>query len=146
MVTRARDGGAEAREIEHTADVGFEVEAPDLPTLFERAGLAMLGVAIDVTTVEPRERVPLFVQADDLPGLLHDWLQELIVLFQARGTALSELAVDAVSAAAVRGWGAGERVDRTRHALYTEIKGVSYHELAVRQTETGWCARVILDV
>ena len=146
MVTRARDGGALAREIEHTADVGFEVEAPDLPTLFERAGLAMLGVAIELTMVEPLERIPLVVRADDLAGLLHDWLQHLIVLLQARATALSELAVEEVSARAVRGWGAGERIDRTRHALHTEIKGVSYHELAVRRTETGWCARVILDV
>src|SRR2546428_529769 len=42
MVTRARDGGPFAREVEHTADLGLEIEAPTLPLLFERAGLAML--------------------------------------------------------------------------------------------------------
>jgi len=140
------DPGSVAREIEHTADVGFEVEAPTLAALFERAGLALLGFMIALDAVEPRERVPLETRADDAVGLLHDWLHALVVLFQARGIALSELTVDDVSATAVRGWGAGERVDRARHVLYTEVKGVSYHELAVRQMPAGWWARVILDV
>jgi SHS2 domain-containing protein len=86
------------------------------------------------------------VGADDAVGLLHDWLQALLVLLQARGIALSELIVDDVSATIVHGRGTGERVDRGRHVLYTEVKGVSYHELAVRQTPAGWWARVILDV
>ena len=146
MVTRARDVGPFAREVEHTADRGLEIEAPSLPLLFERAGLAMLGFMIELDAVEPRERVPLEIRADDAIGLLHDWLQALLVLLQARGIALSELALEDVSASALHGWGAGERVDRGRHRLYTEIKGVSYHELAVRQTVTGWWARVILDV
>jgi SHS2 domain-containing protein len=143
---RACDPGSVAREIEHTADVGFEVEAPTLAALFERAGLGMLGFMIGLDAVDPREHVPLEIRADDAIGLLHDWLQALLVLLQARGIALSELAVDDVSATVVHGWGAGERVDRARHVLHTEVKGVSYHELAVQQTPAGWWARVILDV
>ena len=146
MPTRASDPGLVVREIEHTADVGFEVEAPTLGVLFERAGLATLGVAVGLETVAPRERLPLEVHAEDTVSLLHDWLQQLVVVLQARGIALSELAVEEVSEVLVRGWGAGERVDRGRHRLCTEVKGVSYHELAVRETATGWLARVILDV
>jgi SHS2 domain-containing protein len=146
MPTRAGDPGVVVREVEHTADVGFEVEAPTIEALFERAGLATLSVAIGLETVEARERVALEVRADDLTSLLHDWLQQLVIVLQARGIVLSELGVDDVSEVAVRGWGAGERVDRGRHRIYTEVKGVSYHELAVRETATGWWARVILDV
>ena len=146
MPTRAGDSGVVVREIEHTADVGFEVEAPTIEALFERAGLATLGVAVGLETVERRERVGVEVHAEDLVSLLHDWLQQLVVILQARGIALSEIAVEEVSAVVVRGWGAGERVDRARHRLYTGVKGVSYHELAVQETATGWWARVILDV
>ncbi|HLY38405.1 MAG TPA: archease [Candidatus Binatia bacterium] len=146
MPTRAGDPGLVVREIEHTADVGFEVEAPTIAALFERAGLATLAIAIGLETVERQERIALEVRADDLTSLLHDWLQQLVVVLQARGIALSELGVDDVSEVAVRGWGAGERVDRGRHRLYTEVKGVTYHELAVQQTAAGWSARVILDV
>jgi SHS2 domain-containing protein len=146
MVTRARDGGPLAREIEHTADLGFEVEAPTLPLLFERAGLALLGCMIDLTGVETRERVALAVEAESLEELLHDWLQALLVRFQAGGFVAAELSVDEIGARTLRASAAGEHVDRARHRFCTEVKGVTYHQLAVRATPAGWWARVILDV
>src|SRR5213083_2795062 len=84
--------------------------------------------------------------ADDREALLHDWLQHLLVRLQAGPFAMSELAVEEVSERALRAWGAGERVDRGRHRLYTEVKGVTYHRLALRETAGGWWARIILDV
>ena len=149
MVTRACDPGPLgplAREIEHTADLGLEVEAPSLAALFERAGLATLALMIDLAAVEPRERVELGCEADDREALLRDWLQSLLVRFQADGLALCELAVESIGERAVRGWGRGERIDRSRHRLYTEIKGIAWHELAVRERAGGWWARFILDV
>jgi SHS2 domain-containing protein len=146
MVTRAGEEGPFVREIEHTADVGLEIEGPTLAVLFERAGLAVLGLMIDLASVEPRERVTLAVDADDPESLLHDWLQTLLVRLQAHAFVPSELAVEAIDAQGLRAAAAGERIDRARHAVYTEIKGVSYHALAVRETPTGWWARVILDV
>ena len=146
MPTRVGDPGLVEREIEHSADVGFEDEEPTIEALFERAGLTTLAVSVGLETVDARERVALEVRADDLTSLLHDWLQQLVVVLQARGIALAEIAVEEVSDVVARGWGAGERVDRGRHRLYTEVKGVSYHELAVRETASGWWARVILDV
>ncbi len=118
MVTRARDPGPFVREIEHTADLGFEVEAPSLPLLFERAGLGMLGLMIDLAAVEPRERIALALAAEDREALLHDWLQHLLVRLQAGPFAVSELAVEEVSERTLRAWG----------------------------TAGGWWARIILDV
>lgn len=146
MVTRARDSGPLAREVDHTADLCIEVEAPTLPVLFERAGLAMLALAVDLDGVEPRERIVLAVDADDRQALLHDWLQTLLVRLDVEGFATAELAVDEMTERSVRGWGAGERLDRARHRTHAEIKGVSYHELTVRETDRGWWARIILDV
>src|SRR5439155_1020070 len=72
MVTRARDPGPFVREIEHTADLGLEVEAPSLPLLFERAGLGMLGLMIDLAAVEPRERVAIARQGGmRVPGRIY---------------------------------------------------------------------------
>jgi SHS2 domain-containing protein len=146
VVTRARDPGPLAREIEHAADLGLEVDAPTLPALFERAGLATLALMVDLRAVEPRDRVTLAVDADDRVALLHDWLQTLLVRLTTDGFAPAELAVADLTDRRVRGWATGERVDPARHALHTELKGVSYHELAVRRTPTGWSARIIVDV
>jgi len=144
--TRARDAAPLAREIEHTADVGFEVEAPGLAELFERAGLAMLGVMVDLAGVEPRERVDITVEAEGLEELLHDFLTDLLVRVESTGFIACELALDVVDARRVRGEAAGERIDRSRHGLYGLVKAVTYHQLAVEQRDGGWWARVILDV
>jgi SHS2 domain-containing protein len=146
MVTRARDPGPLAREIAHTADVGLEVEAPTLPLLFERAGLAVLALMLDLAAVEPRERVALAIDAPGTEELLHDWLQDLAVRAQTGGLVACELEVTHLDACSVRGTAAGERVNPSRHHLYTELKGVTYHQLAVRPTDGGWWARIILDV
>ena len=146
MVTRARDGEALAREIEHTADVGLEVDAPTLPMLFERAGLAMLALMVDLTGVAPRDVMPLVVEADGLAELLHDFLSALLVACTARGFVASELAVDAIDTRTVRATAKGERLDPARHDVRAEIKAVTYHELDVRPVPGGWQARVIFDV
>jgi SHS2 domain-containing protein len=146
VTTRAGDLGTSVREIEHTADVGLEVEAPTLPVLFERAGIAALGLMLDLDSVAPREREEITLEADGVEELLHDWLQALLVRLQAGGLAFTELTVESVDARAICASGAGERIDRARHRLYTELKGATYHQLAVRETPHGWWARVIFDV
>jgi len=45
------------REIEHTADLGIEVEASDLPTLFSSGGQALYGLLVDINGVRPEEEV-----------------------------------------------------------------------------------------
>lgn len=146
MVTRARDGEPLAREIEHTADVGLEVEAPTLAVLFERAGLAMLGLMVDLTAVAPRDVLPLVVEACGRVELLHDFLTALLVACTAHGFVASELVVDVVDERTVHATAVGEPLDLARHDVRTEIKAVTYHELDVRPVPGGWQARVIFDV
>jgi SHS2 domain-containing protein len=146
VVTRARDGVPLVRDIEHTADAGFEVEAPTLGELFERAALAMLGVMADLTTVDARERITLAVTADGLTELLHDFLSRLLVHLEVDGFLACELSIGAVDDRHLAATAGGERVDPSRHRLYGGVKAVTYHQLEVRETDHGWWARVILDV
>jgi protein archease len=146
VTTRARDPGPPAREIEHTADVGFEVEAPTLAVLFERAGLALLAVMADLSGVEARATATVACDAPAVDALLHDFLQALVVRVQAEAFLVCELDVTAVDGTHVAATVAGEHVDPSRHRLYTEVKGVTWHQLAVAPRGDGWWARVILDV
>ena len=41
---------------------------------------------------------------------------------------------------------AGEPYDPERHPVKIAIKAVTYHQLAVEQTASGWRARVIFDI
>ena len=40
----------------------------------------------------------------------------------------------------------GEKFDQARHHARTYIKAVTYHQLSVKQTESGWQATVYIDV
>ncbi len=142
----ARDAAPFVREIAHTADVGFEVEAPTLAACFERAALGLAGVIADTAAVAPRARRPLAVEADERTALLHDFLHALLLLAQLDGFLVSAVEVTAIDAGGVRAIVAGEPFDAARHRLHAEVKAVTWHGLALEPGALGWRARVILDV
>lgn len=135
------------RDVEHTADLGFEVEAPSAAALFERAGLALFAHMVALEGVEPREGSTVEIEgAAGWEEMLHDWLAKLLVCFQCDGLVGVEIDVRRLGKGCVSGEVRGERFDASRHRFYSEIKGVTYHQLSVRGGADGWWARVILDV
>jgi len=76
------------RMLDHTADVGFEVEAGSLPALFEGAAKGLLQVMFEgPLEAEPGDEHRLRLEAESLETLLVRWLDELVYLAQTRGTA-----------------------------------------------------------
>jgi SHS2 domain-containing protein len=144
MTTRAGDAAWFAHEIAHTADVGFEVEGPGWEALLERAALVVASTIVALDGVAGREEVRLEVAAADREELLHDWLQAVLVRVQA-GFVPCEVAVEASDTRLVASL-RGEALDVRRHHVHSEVKGVTWHGLAVEQIPGGLRARVILDV
>jgi SHS2 domain-containing protein len=98
------------KEMEHTADVGLEISAPDLPELFRRAALGSMWLILEREAEcpgaargggdlglelgdpaplpkEPRlaeERIVELVEAD-LPALLRAWLRTLLFWEETEG-------------------------------------------------------------
>jgi SHS2 domain-containing protein len=134
------------REIDHTADLGIEVEAADLPQLFSAAGEAFFGLIVDPTGVEPKEEISVSAKGDGWEELLHAWLCELLAQFNLRGFVGKSCQANAVEPGRVEARFQGESLDLKRHRFYTEIKGVTYHGLKVWQEAGKWHARVIFDV
>lgn len=156
--------------LDHTADVGIDVEAPDLAGLLHRAALGMTallrgeeedgapsgggaereprapdaaepgGTAESAGAERPPESVTL--AADGPAGLLAAWLRELLFLHDARDVDYLGAEFLSVTDTALR---ARVRTEPTRGAV-REIKGVTYHELSARRVGPRWEARVIFDV
>jgi len=145
-VLHAGDAAASVREIAHTADVGFEVEAPTMAALFEGAALGLSAAIVDLDGVAARERRTVAVSAVDRTALLHDFLHAILLLAQVEGFLVSGVEVQAIDGEAVRAVVVGEPVDPARHRLHGEVKAVTWHDLAVERTTAGWHARVLLDV
>jgi SHS2 domain-containing protein len=140
------DEPATYREIEHTADLGIEVSAADLPALFAAAGEALYALIADPVTIESRDAIDITAAGADPEALLHAWLCELLALFNVRGFIGKRCEIDGIGDGQVQGRVRGEKLHRERHAFHTEIKGVTYHDFKVWQAAGGWHARIIFDV
>ena len=141
---------ARLRMLEHTADVGFEVEADSLAGVFEAAADALLHVLFDVGLPrQGRRRDRLTLTAPDLETLLVRWLDELIYRVQTRGE------VPVRTRVRLEKVPEGQRLEaeldllpfeEVRDRFAGEAKAATYHGLAVEEADGRFRARVILDV
>ena len=137
------------RVVDHTADLGVEIQAASADQLFAEAALAFADCITEVAKIEARVLRELRVVSDDLESLLVDWLSELLFIFETKGELFSVM--DAEVSRAEKGWqvtasGRGEVFDGDRHSLKVPIKAVTYHDLDVTELDGEWSARVIFDI
>ena len=131
---------------EHTADLGLEARADTLAELFEALGEGLAGQICPPAAVTGREHKSLTVQAGNREDLLHDFLGELLGLFDLEKFLVREVKVERIDEGAVHAVAAGETYDPARHELDAEIKAVTYHDLTVAQEADQWIGRVVLDI
>ena len=133
---------------EHTADIGVHLRSPTVEQLFAEAGRAVAALVLDNPgTIEHRQSVSLEMEAEDIEGLFVDWLSELIYRFEAEHVLFGDFSITVSDDhRQLRAECRGEPVDWNRHAPRYELKAVTYHQLRVAQTPTGWEASVIFDV
>jgi SHS2 domain-containing protein len=137
--------------LDHTADVGIDVEADSLDQLLDRAGHGMLALLRgEEEDAPPREtpagtadRVRVQVPGPGPVAVVAGWLRELLYLHEVRGLDYAGAVFEQLDE---DGLAAEVRVHAGGHAV-REIKGVTYHELEVARRPDGrWLARVIFDV
>ena len=138
--------------IEHPADVGFLAYGQNLHELFESAALAMCSLASAPDQVTEREERHISATGADLESLLYAWLAEILAVADAEQLAFRRVVVTELqepgrtSTGEVRGTAFGERFDRERHAAGTYIKAVTLHQFSIEKTDSGYRARVFLDL
>jgi SHS2 domain-containing protein len=129
--------------IEHTADVAVKAYGKSLNEMFANAALGMFNVMTDTSEVKSVGEYAIEVESADLQGLLVDWLSELLYLFDTQDVLLREFDVAIEGnklAASVR----GEKLDRERHPLKSDVKAATYHMLEIDEKK-GY-AVVLLDI
>jgi SHS2 domain-containing protein len=138
------------RMLDHTADVGFEIEAPALGSLFDEARRALLLTMFERPPEKGKRELPLQLSAPDLETLLVRWINELVYLIQdtefipVRATIrIHEAGTEAFSLEALL---TGAPVLLEDYGWQGEVKSATFHGLAVVPKGEGWRAQVILDV
>jgi SHS2 domain-containing protein len=130
-------------EIEHTADWALRVRGEDLRTLFENAAWGMLSmIGGDASPPGAVVHKTFSLRAPDWEILLVDWLTELLYLIEDQQVVFTHIVVHHVADFALE----AEVTGRANGHFDKYIKAVTYHNLAIRQTDTGYETVIVFDV
>lgn len=132
--------------LEHTADTGFRARARSLPELFESAAEALISIATEAADALPHDAFPLTAEGDSREALLVNWLSEVLYRLDGERLALRHVRVHQLTDTRVAGEAYGEPRDPARHRPRLVVKGVTWHQLRIEQSESGWWCEVYVDV
>ncbi|HWR66227.1 MAG TPA: archease [Bellilinea sp.] len=128
-------------EIQHTADWALKVWAPDFSSLLEQAARGMnhlMGVVIDPS--QPAE-IEFSLTAGDQESLLVGVLNRILYALE-----MDSIGVDSFDLF-VAGFQVQARLKGGRVVeLQKMIKAVTYHNLAIRSSESGLETTIVFDV
>ncbi|MCW9024001.1 MAG: archease [Gammaproteobacteria bacterium] len=130
---------------EHQADIGIRGYGTDPATAFEQAALALTGIVTGLELVKDSEMTEITCEETELELLFVDWLNALIYQMAIKKMLFSRFKIN-ISNGILTALAWGENVDITRHQPAVEIKGATYTELGVFQTENEWVAQCVVDV
>jgi SHS2 domain-containing protein len=132
--------------LSHTGDLGIVAYGRDLPELFTHAAWAMFDVISDATTIRPQHTISIEIEALDLEDLLVRWLSELLYLYDTQRLLCCDAIFTSLEPTHLTATIHGEPFDPIRHPIDTELKAVTYHHIAIEQSQGRWQARVIFDL
>lgn len=148
MKGRVMDAGY--RLLEHTADVGLTVWAPDPARAFVQAARGMFAIILGgepehVGAGLPAER-ELEITGRDWPQLLVNWLAELLFHFEVETFVPQQVTMRACAPPRCAARIKGIRLTGPESARGVGVKAVTYHQLAVDVRPERTDLRVVFDI
>jgi SHS2 domain-containing protein len=131
--------------IEHTADAGVAASGATKAEAFANMALGVYSLLTDPNLVEEREHREITIEAPDDARLLERWLIELLFLTETERLVFRRFDVT-IAGMKLHATAYGEALDRARHELKGDIKGVTRHMTAVERVDDGYRARVLVDM
>jgi SHS2 domain-containing protein len=131
-------------EIAHTADVKIRARAPTLEALFSETFKALMQVMYGTHRAGGIQR-DIRIESSDNESLLADFLSEVLFLSEVERLVFSDARVT-IDGLCLTAELTGEPFDPVRHSEGSEVKGISYSELAITHEANGYMLEIIFDV
>jgi SHS2 domain-containing protein len=132
-----------------TADLAFKAYGADINELFSNSALAVCDATVERKTVGKKRSVEIRLEADTLENLLFDFLSEIVyrkdvdqVVFADCKASVKEKRGVFKLHATLR----GEKIDRKRHNLRSDIKAITLHMFSITKRGKGFEAQVVVDI
>jgi len=128
-------------------DAFIEVIGDTIDEAFERAGISVVDTIVDISTVEDKESRRIEISADDLKGLLYNWLEEIIILTITDGFVGKTFNVTITRNGQYHLLAkiVGEEINFEKHHFKMEIKAPTYHLMEIKEGKQV-LMRFILDL
>jgi SHS2 domain-containing protein len=133
------------RILEHTADIGFEAFGKNENDVLANATLALVSLITDPKRVKSEERKYIDIKADDREQLLVRYLNEVLYLIDGESFVPAHAEVTFIDNTSLRAEFIGEKRS-DRHDIRTDVKAITYHQLAFEKTDNGYRIRVFVDI
>lgn len=117
-----------------------------MPQLIEELAAGMAGLVVDPERYSSDHWLEFTVAAGSPPDLVVDTLGELLYRSETADAVVCEVSVDEDVGALGVAVRAGTVDAQTVELAGPPIKGVTYHDLVVREEDGGWYGRVYFDV
>jgi SHS2 domain-containing protein len=134
------------RFLEHTADALFEAFGESFEELLVNSAKAMCSVMYELEKVEPKEKILVKAEGKNKEELLHNFLGAVLFEIQSNEMIFRNFKILALSDESAEIELQGEKIDREKHELKSEIKAITWHEFSVKKEGNKWAAKVLVDV
>ena len=134
------------RLLEHTADMGLAATGADPVDLFLAAARGLRAMLLGRRVPSPERWEPVKVTGDGREELLVNYLGEILIRLEVGAFLATAFEIEELSATVLRGRFGGCDFDPRRHALEREIKAITWHQLAVTESDGSWRARLYVDL
>jgi len=130
--------------IEHTADTGLIAHGSSLAEAFANAAYGLFSIIAELNKVRGGESRPVAVSAEDVEGLLFNWLNHLIYIFEVEYLLFKRFDITEFTEHNLKATCWGETYNPSRHQLKLGVKSATYYMLKVDREKNQ--VQVIFDV
>lgn len=138
------------RFLEHTTDAYIEAWGPMLERAFAQAAQGFYETMLFFEKIDPIADEHVRVEGHDKKELLYNWLEQLLLEFEIKEMVYASydisIASDGPTLFDLHAKVRGEKYDREKHGARTEVKGVTYHLMAIEESAKEARVRFILDL
>jgi SHS2 domain-containing protein len=134
------------RFLDHPSDIGIEAHGLTCAEAFGCAASALISIILDPATVVPSVRRTITLHASDSEQMLVRWLSEILYLYDGEGFVTAKFDLSLCTPTALEASIAGELFDPLKHTVRTDVKAITYHQVAVIQNDAGWHVRAFVDI
>ena len=124
--------------------MGLVAYGKSLAEAFANAAYGLFSLIVEPNKVKEKESRKVTVQAQDAEGLLFNWINELIYIFEVERLLFKSFDITEFTGQSLEATCWGEKYDPCRHQLKTGVKSATYHMLKVDGEKNR--VQVIFDV